>query len=188
MENLNTIGQQGVFRIRILDAKGNTKQDWTEDTNTAVDQGLKYMMDVSFGRGPSVISPITNWYVGVYSTGGLVTDNLKNITASTVAASVSEIPDSAYTETGRQALIINDATGINDTDRAMSNSNSPAIFTFSATYNVTGAFIVSESVSQGVAGTATLFSIANFTTAKSAASGDILQVVYDNTISSTPTV
>jgi len=183
MKELNSVGQAGQFKVRLLDSEGKVKSDWETFANTGVDQGLTYMQSTAFQRGPVLVSPIASWFIGIYS-GSVDTETLKGTTAATVAADTTEITDTNYNETGRIAWAINDIVGNNDTDRTITNSTVPAVFTFITSATIEGAFIVSEQTSGGVSAAATLFAISNFTSARAAQAGDVLQIVYDTTLSS----
>lgn len=182
-KSINPVTQAGSFLTRVLRADGSVKQDWKREHNTGMDQGLAYLNSAGFQRGPAAVTPKATWYIGIYE-GTVDTSTLKATTAATVAAATTEVLDTNYAETGRILWSPNDATGNNNTDRVVTNLASPASFTMTATKNVTGAFLVSEQASGGTSGTEILFAISNFDAVRNTQSDDVLQVVYDSTISS----
>jgi len=180
----NDTKQQGGFLTRLLDSKGNIKQDWMPEHNTGTNQGLAYLQNAGFQRGAVAVTPKSSWYIGIYE-GSITTSSLKGSTAATIAADSTEITDASYDETGRILWDVDDAVGNNDdTDRVITNVTTPATFTFSAAKTITGAFICSEQASGGTSATDYLFALSNFTASRDAEIDDVLQVVYDSTLSS----
>lgn len=174
--------QCGGFLTRVLDSEGNIKQDWTRESNTATDQGLAYMQNAAFQRGAVAVTPKSNWYIGIYE-GTITTSTLKGSTAATIAVDSTEILDTSYAETGRLIWDLDDAVGNNDdSDRLITNLATPASFTMTAAKNITGAFICSELASGGTGITEILFSLSNFGAIRNTQIGDVLQVVYDSTL------
>lgn len=130
--------------------------------NLVVNQGLNYLLGAALG-GQSVI---TSWYIGLFSGNYTV---LASDTASSIAGNATEV--TAYTAGARQAW-----TSAAPSGQSITNSASQASFTFNAPVTVYGGFLVSSATISGTSGT--LFSGAQFGSAKSVVSGDQLLLTY----------
>lgn len=142
--------------------------DEFEIENLVVNQGLNYALNAALGGG----SQLTSWYLGLFSGNYTV---LNTDTASTIAANSTEV--TAYTAGARVVWTPASASG-----QAISNSGSTATFTFNGSVTVYGAFLVSNNTINGTSGS--LFSGAQFGSAKSVISGDQLVLTYTYTLAS----
>ena len=136
--------------------------DEFEDDNLVVNQGLNSLLNIMFNGS----TQITSWYMGIFQ--GNYTP-VAGDTASTIASNSTEC--SAYTAGTRPTW-----TPAAASSQSISNSGSPATFTFNASNTIYGAFLISSNVINGTAGT--LFSGAQFASAKSVVSGDQLVLTY----------
>lgn len=156
----------GVFRGQLI--RDGEVIDEFEDHNLVVDQGLNKLLDVMFnGSGQ-----ITNWYLGLFE--GNYTP-VAGLTAANVAANATECV--AYDEAARPGF-----TGAAAAGKVVTNSAAKATFTFNATKNVYGAFLISDATKGGTSGV--LFSAARFTAAKAVVATDQLLLTYTFTGSS----
>jgi len=142
--------------------------DEFEDKNLVVNQGLNALLDIMF-HGSAQIS---TWYLGVFE--GNYTP-VASVTASTIAGDSTE--SMAYDEASRPAFDEAAASG-----QSITNSASRATFTFNASKTIYGAFLISDSVKSGTAGT--LFSAARFSSTKNVVAGDQLLLAYTFSASS----
>jgi hypothetical protein len=136
--------------------------------NIVVNQGLNYLLGASLGAQ----SVVTSWFIGLFSNNYTI---LSSDTAATISANAGEVTQ--YTAGARQAW-----QSAPPASQSISNSASQASFTFNATLNVYGAFLISSSAINGTSGT--LFAGAQFGSAKSVVNSDILQLTYTFTAAS----
>ena len=151
----------GRYSGKIIRA-GEVIDEWIDDPNLVVNQGLDSLLNVYF-MGATQIS---SWYVGCYE--GNYTP-VAGDTAATFPASSTET--TAYVASTRPGY-----TGVTSTAELMTNAASPASFTFNATKTIYGAFLTSLNTKSGTTGT--LFSAAKFGSSKSVTSGDQLLLTY----------
>lgn len=157
---------KGAYTGRII-RRGEVIDEF-ECKNIVVNQGLNYMLNAALGNG----AVITTWYVGLFSGNYTV---LASDTASNIASASTEV--SAYAAGARQAW-----TPVTATTQSITNAASQASFTFNGSVTVYGAFLVSTATISGTGGT--LFSGAQFGSAKSVVATDILQLTYSYTAAS----
>jgi hypothetical protein len=138
-----------------------------EDDNLVVNQGLNNILDTYFNAAAQ-----QTWYLGLFQ--GNYTP-VATETAATVAASSTE--NAGYGGTTRPTFTTVSASG-----ESVTNSASRASYTFTGSYTIYGAFLISNSTISGTAGV--LFSAAQFATAKSVANTDQLLLTYTFTASS----
>ena len=141
--------------------KGKLIDEW-EDENLVVYEGLNDLLNTYFNNG----SQIGSWYLGIFQ-GNYTPVNTD--TASTIASNSTEC--SSYTNATRPSWQNAAPSG-----QAITNSGTPATFTFNASQTIYGAFLVSSSTIGGSGGK--LFSAAQFGTAKSVVSTDQLMLTY----------
>jgi hypothetical protein len=136
--------------------------------NIVVNQGLNYLLGAALGAQ----SVVTAWYIGLFSNNYTI---LSSDTAATIAANAGEVTQ--YTAGTRQSW-----QSAPPSSQSITNAANQASFTFNATLNVYGAFLVSSSAVNGTSGT--LFAGAQFGSSKSVVSSDILQLTYTFTAAS----
>lgn len=157
----------GVFSGQIV-RNGEVIDEWEEDHNLVVNEGLNHALDVLFHGG----TQISTWYLGLFEGNYTPTGAL---TAANVTATSTEC--TAYDEATRQAY---DEAAVSA--QSITNSASKATFTMNASKTIYGAFLASASAKSSAAGT--LFSAARFGTAKVVAAADQLLLTYTFTASS----
>lgn len=142
--------------------------DQFEIENIVVNQGLNYLLGASLGAQ----SVVTAWYIGLFSNNYTI---LASDTAATISANAGEVTQ--YTAGVRQNW-----SSAPPAAQSITNSATQASFTFNANLTVYGAFLISSSAINGTSGT--LFSGAQFGSAKSVVNSDILQLTYTFTAAS----
>jgi hypothetical protein len=142
--------------------------DEFESPNLVVNQGLDHLLSIELAAGTQV----TTWSLGIFE--GNYTP-VASVTAATITSASTEC--TAYTQSTRQTW-----TPGSVSSQAVSNSASPATFTFNATKTIYGAFLVSNSTKSSTSGT--LFSASAFGSSKSVTSGDQLILTYSFSVSS----
>lgn len=150
----------GRFDCKLV-RKGLIIDEWSED-NLVVNQGLNSLLSVYFNSG----AQITAWYLGIFQ-GNYVP--VATDTAANVAVNATEC--SSYTSATRPVW-----TPAAPSSQSITNSASPATFTFNASQTIYGAFLDSSNVIAGTAGT--LFSEAQFATPKTVVNLDQLLLTY----------
>lgn len=149
---------------------GEVIETWKEN-NLVVNEGLNYTLDSAL----SGASPQTNWYLGVFKNN--FTPIATNVMATFPTAGVGNEAVAEYTEAVRPAWL--DAGVVAQT---VSNTASPAVFTFGTAVTLYGAFLSSSSIKGGTTGV--LFAASKFSAARSMLIGDILNVTYTITATS----
>lgn len=146
---------------------GRVIDEWDID-NLVVNQGLNDILNVYFNSG----SQKTSWYLGLFqgNYAPVATD-----TAANWAANATEC--SSYSAGVRPLWSPAAPSG-----QSITNSASPATFTFTADTTLYGAALVSNNVIGGVGGT--LWSEATFASPKAVSTGDQLLVTYTLSIAS----
>ena len=157
----------GVFHCKLVRA-GRVIDLWDEP-NLVVNEGLNHLLDVYFNG----TSPVTTWYLAPFE--GNYTP-VAGDTAATFPASATEC--TAYSQATRVAYVSAAAASQNVT-----NTASPATFTFNATKTIYGASLVSVSTKSATTGK--LFAAARFSASKAVVSSDQLLITYSFTASST---
>ena len=150
----------GVFTFEQI-RNGKVIDSW-EEKNLVVDEGLDYVLDVAL----SAATAETTWYLGLYE--GIFTP-LSTTTGANVATNSTETTD--YTPTPRPTWV---EAGV--TTQKVTNSVSPAAFTFTADVTVQGAFLISTCMHRQLLDT--LLSASNFTSPRVMLTNDILNVTY----------
>lgn len=163
----NNLRVGGIFHCRLIRA-GRLIDVWDEP-NLVTNEGLNHLLNVYFNG----TSAVTTWYLAPFE--GNYTP-VAGDTAATFPASATEC--TAYTQSTRVAYVSAAAASQNVT-----NSASPATFTFNATKTIYGASL--NSVSTKSATTGTLFAAARFSASKAVVSSDQLLITYSFTASST---
>lgn len=148
---------------------GKIIEEWSSD-NIVVNEGLNYVLSGGLAGG----SQLTTWYLGIFS--GNYTP-VSTDAASTIAVSATEF-------TGYSGGVRIVWTPGSVSSQSVSNSASRATFTITAAgpTSIYGAFLISNSTISGTSGT--MFSGAQFGSAKSVVSGDSLLLTYTFTSAS----
>lgn len=142
--------------------------DEGEDENKIVNEGLNYLLNVALQGA----TPLTTWYLGIFQ------GNYTPVATDTAAV----IASNSTENTGYSGGVRLTWTPVASTSQSITNAASPATFTFSGSYTIYGAFLVSSNVRNGTGGT--LMSAAQFGTSKSVVSSDQLVLTYTLTDSS----
>lgn len=146
---------------------GKVIDEW-EDENIVPTEGLNHILSIELAGG----TQITNWYIAPYEANATPSASW---TAANVTANSTEC--TAYTSATRVAWTPGAASG-----GVISNSGSPATFTFNATKTIYGAFLISNSTKSATSGT--LFSASLFSSSKSVVNLDQLILTYSFTLTS----
>lgn len=144
---------------------GEVIDTWKEK-NIVVNTGLNYLLDSALS-GATVA---TSHYIGLFS------NNYTPI-AGTLITDLTEV-NAKYTEATRPAW-----TEAGAASQAITNSASPAAFTFNASETVYGAFLISNNTKGGTTGT--LIAASKFSSSRAMLSTDVLNVTYTLSASST---
>lgn len=142
--------------------------DEFECKNIVVNQGLNYLLGAALGSQ----SVVNNWFIALFSNNYTL---LASDTAATIAANAGEVTQ--YTAGTRQSW-----QSVPPASQSITNAANQASFTFNATLNVYGAFLISSSAINGTSGI--LFSGAQFGSPKAVVASDILQLTYTFTAAS----
>lgn len=160
----------GIFTYEHI-RDGKVIDTWKE-SNIVVDEGLNYIL----GAGMAATTPITTWYIGVFKNNytPLSTDTAALFPGAGVAAEAT----TEYTESVRPTW-----TTAGVSSKSITNTASPAVFTFNTPVSIYGGFLASSSVKGGLTGK--LAAAAKFSSVRSMLSADVLNVTYTLTVSST---
>jgi hypothetical protein len=160
----------GVFKYEHI-RDGQVIDTW-EEPNLVVDEGLNYALDAAFSAG----SPITSWYIGLFKNN--YTPLAANVAATFPGAGVANEATTEYSESTRPAW-----TEAGVTAKVITNTASPAVFTFASGVTIYGAFLISSSVKGGTSGK--LAAASKFGSSRVMQIADVLNVTYALTASST---
>lgn len=159
----------GIFKYEHI-RDGQVIDTW-EEPNLVVDEGLNYVL----GAGLAGTAAITTWYVGVFK------NNYSPVAGDTAAlfpgVGVGGEATTEYTEANRPTW-----TQAGVVTKSITNTASPAVFTFNTTASIYGAFLVSSSVKGGLTGK--LAAASKFASVRSMLAADVLNVTYTLTIAS----
>lgn len=147
---------------------GKLIEAWDDD-NIVVNEGLNYLLNA----GIAAQSPITSWYLGLFS--GNYTPTA-GVTGATIAGASTEF--TGYSESTRQPY-----SAVSSTAQQVTNSTTPSQFTIGAAGTIYGAFMVSNSGKGATTGT--LLAAAQFSSPKTVSAGDLLVLTYTIGASST---
>lgn len=139
--------------------------DTWQEPNLVVDEGLNYALDVAFSGG----SASTNWYIGIFKNN--YTPLAANVAATFPGAGVANEATTEYSEATRPAW-----TEAGVSAKTITNSASPAVFTFTGTVSIYGAFLVSTNTKGGTTGI--LAAASKFASVRNMLSTDKLNVTY----------
>jgi hypothetical protein len=157
----------GVFKMQCIDKDGNLKWE-AESHNLVVNVGLQYMNAAALGGG----TQITFWYIGLYGAGASNTPAAGDTMSSHIGW--TEIY-TQYSQATRPQCVFGTAT---TADPSVITNTSAAVFSFTTSATVGGAFLTSNNTKNGTTGT--LFSAADFAAPgdRSVVNGDTLNVTY----------
>jgi hypothetical protein len=148
------LGVRGEYEVICRAPDGSVK--WSEKVrNTFVNTGLNYLLDSGFGGTE---------YLGLKGSG-------TPSAADTMSSHGTWSEVTAYTEGTRQTYSHAAAAS-----QAITNSASKATYSVNATTTIYGIFCTTSSTKGGTTGT--LISVTDFSSSKSADSGDTLEVTY----------
>lgn len=151
----------GVYDVVCRDPEGNIK--WAERNlkNLITNVGLDYLLDAGLSGG----TPITTWYIGLKNTGSPAAGD-------TSASHAGWTENQNYDEAARVTW---SEGGVSS--QSITNSGSVATFTINTNaQTIAGIFLISVNTKGGATGT--LFSVVDFSSAKSADDNDTLEVTY----------
>jgi len=165
-----TVG--GVFQHWINDDKEGIQFD----PNIVVNEGLDHILDATLSNG----TQNSTWYVGIFG------NNYTPAAADTAdgggtpansfwASGQADEVTTQYTEGARPTW-----TDAGVTSQAVSNTASPAVFTFGTADNVYGAGLVSTNTKAGTTGI--LMAASKFAAVRAMLISDVLNVTYSFTI------
>jgi hypothetical protein len=153
----------GVFRFEHI-RDGKVIDSW-DTSNIVVNQGLNYILDAALSNG--VIIP--TWYIGLFKNN--YTPIATDVKATFTGSGVANEATTEYSETIRPTWVDAGAAS-----QSISNSASPAVFTFASAVTIYGALMTSTNTKGDTAGT--LLAAAKFTTSKVMAIADQLNISY----------
>lgn len=145
--------------------------DTWQEPNLVVDECLNYTLDAAFSGG----TPITTWYIGLYKNN--YTPIASNVASTFAGAGVANEANAEYDESVRQTW-----TEAGVSSKTISNTASPATFTFNTSVTIYGAFLISNNTKGGTTGT--LAAASKFASSRAMIDNDVLNVTYTLTASS----
>ena len=149
--------------IASITRNGEVIDSWEVD-NIVPNEGLNHILDVAFSNG----SPTTAFFVGLFK------NNYTPVAGDTMATFPATANESTtdFSQATRPAWVEAGAAS-----QSITNSASPASFTFTAPSTVIqGAFLSTSSVKGGTSGL--LMSAARFASSRTLLAGDTLNIVY----------
>lgn len=161
----NKLKAGGIFTVDHI-RDGRIIDTWQSD-NIVVDEGLNYLLDAAL----SAATPSTTFYLLLFS------NNYTPI-AATVITSLTEV-NAKIDETTRPVWV---EAGVSS--KTITNTASPAAFTFNASETVYGAALCRGSAVKGETSVTKLIAASKFTSARNLEATDILNVKYTLTASS----
>jgi hypothetical protein len=159
----------GVFAYEQI-RDGEVIDTWQEK-NIVVNEGLNYTLDSAFSAG----SPITSWYIGLFKNN--YAPQASDVAATFPGVGVANEATSEYSESARVAWV--DAGVVS---QVITNTASPAVFTFASPIAIYGAFLTSVSTKASTSGK--LAAASKFASVRNMLAADVLNVTYTLTISS----
>jgi hypothetical protein len=159
----------GVFTFKHI-RNGEVIDQWDEH-NIVTDEGLNYILDSAL----SGATANTSHYIGLFKNN--YSPISTNVMATFPGAGVANEANSEYNEASRPTW-----TEAGVSAKTITNSASPATFTFNTSVTIYGAFLSSSSTKAGTSGV--LVSAAKFSAARSMLNADQLQITYTLSASS----
>jgi hypothetical protein len=145
--------------------------DTWDTKNIVTDQGLNYILDAAL----SGATPATTHYIGLFK------NNYTPVAGDTAAlfpgGGVASEANTEYNEATRPTW---SEAGVSA--KVITNSASPAAFTFNTSVTIYGAFLVSTNTKAGTTGV--LIAASKFGASRALINGDVLNVTYTLTASS----
>jgi hypothetical protein len=166
---MNEIKTGGIFTYEHV-RDGKIIDTWKEP-NIVVDEGLNYALAAAFTGGTTLAS----WYIGVFKNN--YTPQAADVIATFPGIGVANESTTEYNETVRPTW-----TQAGVSAKTVTNSASPAVFTFNTTVSIYGGFLASSSVKGGLTGK--LAAASKFSSVRSMLAADVLNVTYTLTTSS----
>jgi len=159
----------GIFTYEHI-RDGKVIDTWKEP-NIVVNEGLNYILDAAFSAG----SPLTSWYIALFKNN--YTPIAANVAATFFGAGVANEATTEYSEATRVAWV-----EAGPSSQVISNSASPAVFTFASAISIYGAALVSSSAKAATSGK--LAAASKFASVRVMQIADVLNVTYTLTITS----
>jgi hypothetical protein len=159
-KNKNELKLKGIWHVVCRGANGSPK--WEETVrNLIVDAGVNHALDVALSNGTQTAT----WYIGLKNAGTIAAGD-------TMASHAGWTENENYSESVRQTW---SDGGVSS--KSVDNSGSPATFSIDTdSQTIAGLFLTSDNTKGGTSGT--LFSAADFASAKAVDNGDTLEVTY----------
>lgn len=149
---------------------GEVVDTWSED-NIVVNEGLNYVLGSAF----AAVSPLTTWYIGLFKNN--YTPAATDVAATFPGAGVAGEDTADYSEVTRPAW-----TQAGAASQTITNTASPAVFTFTAPISIYGAFLTSSNIKGGTSGK--LAAASKFASVRAMLVADVLNVTYTLSIAS----
>jgi len=159
----------GVFTYSQI-RDGEVIDTW-EEPNIVVNEGLNYTLDSAFSAG----TPITAWYIGLFKNN--YTPQASDVASTFPGIGVANEATTEYSQSTRVAWV---EAGV--TSQVITNTASPAVFTFASPIAIYGAFLASVSTKASTSGK--LAAASKFASVRNMLAADVLNVTYTLTISS----
>lgn len=149
---------------------GNWVNDDIEDKqysgNIVVDQGLNHLLDVAISNGTQQ----STWYVGIFK------NNYSPVAGDTASdfagAGKGNEANAEIDEAVRQTYV---EPGVSN--KAITNTASPAVFTANTSVSIWGGFLISDNVLGGTSGV--LLAASRFPAVRNLINTDILNITYE---------
>jgi hypothetical protein len=161
----------GVFAHQHI-RNGKVIGEWEEDSNIVVNEGLNYILDAALSGGTQT----TAFYLGLFKNN--YTPIATNVASTFSGAGVANEATTEYSESVRPQWI-----EVGPSSQIITNSASPAVFTFASNISIYGALLATLSTKATASGK--LIAASKFSAVRSMITADVLNVTYTLTISST---
>lgn len=159
----------GIFTYEHV--RDNQVIDTWSEPNIVVDEGLNYTLGTAFAS----TSASANWYVGIFKNN--YSPQSTDVIATFPGVSVAGEATTQYNETARPIW-----TQAGVVAKSITNTASPAVFTFNADTAIYGAFLANSSAKGGITGK--LAAASKFSSVRSMLINDILNITYTLSITS----
>jgi len=166
---MNELKIGGIFTYEHV-RNGEVIDTWSEP-NIVVDEGLNYALGTAFASA----SASANWYVGIFVNN--YTPQSTDVITTFPGVGVAGEATTQYNETTRPTW-----TQAGVVAKSITNTASPAVFTFNTTTSIYGAFLANSSVKGGLTGK--LAAASKFSSVRSMLTNDILNITYTLSITS----
>ena len=159
----------GIFTYEHI-RDGKVIDTW-EEPNIVVNEGLNYTLDSAF----SGAAAITAWYIGLFKNN--YAPQATDVAATFPGVGVANEATTEYTEATRPQWV-----EVGPVSQVITNSASPAVFTFNTPINIYGALLASLPTKATASGK--LAAASKFASVRAMLATDVLNVIYTLTISS----